>query len=97
MQTERIPVAVLRFAIPMDTSGLSVASSCSSRLSKKDSRFEITYLPWLRHHEIKFFPSGEDAPRISLVPDVHVKSWDPLQPVALPSAVAGAPEAARRK
>lgn len=89
---EPIPVAVLRFESPMDACGLSVASSCSSRTAKKESRHEVVFLPWLDHFEVRFFTPGEDAPRVSMVPVARVKSWDPVSPVARPSAVENAPE-----
>ena len=92
---DAIPVRVLRFAVPVDGPGLSVASSCSSRVAKADSRFEIAYLPWLRHHQITYHPP-EGAAVVVMVPECHVKSWDPASP-PLASAVEQAPEVQRRR
>ncbi len=92
---EIVPVRVLRFAVPMDAHGLSVASSCSSRTAKRDSRHEIFWLPYARQFELRYHqPDGPVL--VSMIPEVHVKSWDPIDPPSH-EPVKDAAEVQRRK
>ena len=77
---EPIPVRVVRYVIPMDGPGQSVASSCSA-----GPKFAIGFCPWLRHFEITFKPPSE-PPQVWYVHETHIKSWEPLGAVEVPVA-----------
>jgi hypothetical protein len=75
-----IPVRVMRFNIPMDALGLSVASSVSDRETKSAaSKHRLQYLPWMRHFRLEFSPGNGKPEQISLIHESHVKSWDPAE------------------
>lgn len=75
----QLPVKCLRFVVPMDAYGLSVASSASDREHSKQklSKHRIWYVPAIQHFKVEFDP-GEGKPHeTSLIWVGHVKSWDP--------------------
>lgn len=75
-----IPVRLVRFTVPMDGPGLSVASAC-----KSEGRFAVSYLPWMRHFLIEYTPPNESA-RPCYVHETLIKSWEPV-PAPVPEPV----------
>lgn len=75
-----ILVKYLRFTVPMDCPGLSVASSCTA-----SDRFHLEYHPVIRHHRIEYRPPSGPF-RVSYIHESMVKSWDPMPAPAEPAA-----------
>jgi hypothetical protein len=59
---EPIPVARVRFIKEIDIGGKDVATGISSGGAMNEKRWEIHYLPWMRHHRILYFnPNDKGA------------------------------------
>lgn len=57
-----IPVYVLRFQQSTDLPKKPGASSVKQEFAFNKPRYTIEFLPWMRHHKITFFESGQEQP-----------------------------------
>ncbi len=70
-----IPVRVLRFREPMDIPGKNVATSVTTSTQANVSRWDIEYLPHLRHHRVTYQPL-DGAPQVLMLHETTC-SWEP--------------------
>lgn len=77
--SDPIPVRVLKFAQSTDIPGKAGASSCMHIPQAQHRRYEIAYMPWLRHHRITYISGAEaQEPEVVFVYEGHVATWAPL-------------------
>lgn len=74
-----IPVALLRFVRPLQVPGQQSGDSVKAETLANGRRWEIEFIPQMRHHKITFFDAErqKDGPDVGFVHEVHVLSWKP--------------------
>ncbi len=69
-------MAVLKFVAPTDVPGNDSTSSCKSGGRLNEKRWEIAYLPWIRHFRVNYFPPNATTPHtIAHVHETRVSIW----------------------
>lgn len=72
-----MPVAVLKFTGSTDVPGDDARSSLKSGGATNQRRWNITYLPWMRHHRIEYFEANKDKPtKVGYVHESSVRTWE---------------------
>ena len=98
MKTDPIPVRILRFVLPMDGPGLSVASSCTGSPKPVAQRhWRIDFWPSMRHFRIAYYANSNEAPTIGFIHEAQVKSWEPIEAVEVPPGASGPAFVATRR
>ncbi len=71
-----LPVATLKFVVPTDIPGEESKSGVKSGGPLNQRRWEVAYLPWMRHHRITFFEANKTEPSVTgYVHESRVNSW----------------------
>ncbi len=74
---EPVPVKVLRFTGPTDIPGSDVSMSLKSGGQVNQKRWDISYLPFMRHHRIVYFVAGSTTPaQVAYVHESRVSMWE---------------------
>lgn len=73
-----IPVAVLRFAKPTQVPGHAVAPVIKTETSKSGKRWEIEFIPQLRHHRVTFYGVRDEPPQVLMIHETRIDNWDPV-------------------
>jgi len=78
-QREAIAVKLIKFVRAIDVPGRNATEGIVVKNPTNQDRWEVSFLPWLRSFEVRFFPANkESAPRAAFVPESQVAIWEPL-------------------
>lgn len=72
-----IPVAILRFVKPSPAPGYAVTPDVRSETAKDRRRWEVTFIPQMRHHRVAYWKVGAKEPAVRFFHETQVASWDP--------------------
>lgn len=73
-----IPVAVLRFLKPTQYPGHAVSPIVKTELAKNRRRWEVEFIPQIRHFKISYFAPDTDKVEIVMLHETRVDNWDPV-------------------
>jgi hypothetical protein len=75
-----MPVATLRFVKPTQVPGMAVTPTLQSHTAKNKRRWDIEFIPQIRHFKITYTPPEPGgAVRTLMVQETRVDTWDPAQ------------------
>lgn len=78
---DRIACGHVRFVHVYDGPGTSraLSESITHRSLRRDSAFEVSYVPRLRAFEIVLVPRGDEPAQYCYVPEYQVRRWSSLE------------------
>ena len=77
-KAKSIAVRVIYFdpVRPVDVPGKAIATSVTASEQRNVNRWEITYHPHMRHHEVVWFSTDGRIER-RFIPEANVSGWEP--------------------
>ena len=72
-----IAVSILKLVAPTDIPGNDSTSSVKAGGKLNERRWEIAYLPWMRHFKVSYFmPNQTEATKVMHIHETRVSIWE---------------------